>query len=245
MIKRRVHRLYVKLTNLPCHVVVTARLKDEFSQSGNELVKVGQKPDSEKNTQYLFDIVLRLVRTVSGDNAQYRAVIEKDRSSTLPAAMDDASYTSLAHIAERYQNGEQVHTEADDEVAGRTAAEMEQEERTETNGKTWQRPMAPPTLRSFLNKRVHETVAANPGWNELCDPKNGQEMAIAWDQAFSHKRELRLVIASYMLAEDISTFNELSEAEIHVLLRWMSSDPKSALAEVDQVIELLQETSEE
>lgn len=87
IIKRQMYTLYNSMVNLPCHVIVTARQKDEYEGEGNSLKKIGQMPDCEKNLPYLFDVVMR-----SGVNpkTEDRAVIvEKDRSNTLPRVIDN------------------------------------------------------------------------------------------------------------------------------------------------------------
>ncbi len=64
------------LVNLPLHIVLTARQKDQMDAQGN---KIGVTFDGEKSTPYLPDIILRF-----GDGKGYTAIVEKDRSGTYP-----------------------------------------------------------------------------------------------------------------------------------------------------------------
>jgi hypothetical protein len=90
-IKRTYKALMTDLINLPMHVVVTARERDETIKQGREFVKVGVKPDAEKSTPYYFDTIVKL--TMKG--AKRTAVIEKDRTGTLPAEVSGASFAKL------------------------------------------------------------------------------------------------------------------------------------------------------
>jgi hypothetical protein len=66
-----------KLLNLPLHVVLTGRQKDEYDvRASGEMIKVGVKLDAEKSTPYLTDIRFKLV--VEGKKRL--AIIEKDRT---------------------------------------------------------------------------------------------------------------------------------------------------------------------
>lgn len=129
VIKNRINALYARLTNLPVHVVVTSRLKDEYETKGGDLVKVGVKPDAEKSTPYLFDITLHMTRSAAGLR---RSLVEKDRSGTLPDYIDDASYADLETVASKYVGGTPVERQSDGDAAEQTARQMEAQEREAT-----------------------------------------------------------------------------------------------------------------
>lgn len=124
LVKNRVNALYVRLVNLPVHVVVTSRLKDEYAKKDGELIKVGVKPDAEKSTDYLFDVVLRL------DRRQGRrwAVVEKVRGHDLPQTIDNIAYTHLAPLAQAQEAGQKVERVADGDVIESEAQTIVQEE---------------------------------------------------------------------------------------------------------------------
>lgn len=123
IIKTRMNRLYVRLTNLPIHVVVTSRLKEAYEQSGSDLVRAGVKPDSEKSTPYLFDIVLRLENNGKGR----RALVEKDRSGTLGSEVKSISFANLAAIADAHAEGATIIERTEEEYAAKDAEQMARE----------------------------------------------------------------------------------------------------------------------
>jgi len=118
IIKRMINALYTRLVNLPVHVVVTARQKADYEQKGNELLKVGDKPDADRSTEYLFDIVLRL----GVANGKYLAQVVKDRSGALKGILENPSYAMLAPIARAHAKGRPVQT-SDDATAAQSAVD--------------------------------------------------------------------------------------------------------------------------
>lgn len=78
-IKRAYKALMNRLVNLPCHVVVTAREKDITEKRGNDMVKVGTRPDAEKGTAYYFDVVMRFTKRGNGDAIVREGIVEKAR----------------------------------------------------------------------------------------------------------------------------------------------------------------------
>ena len=119
-IKRAYKTLMTDLVNLPMHVIVTARERDETERRGNEQIKIGTRPDAEKGTAYFFDIVLRL--TADGDKRS--AFVSKDRTGTLPVEVDKPSFDRL--FGKALKAGKNATTQrtvaADDEAAAEDAA---------------------------------------------------------------------------------------------------------------------------
>lgn len=87
-IKRSYKSLLTAAVNLPMHLIVIARQKDEVEKKGDEMVKTGVKFDAEKSTDYWLDTVLRFGKAREGDpsaDGVIRAVIvEKDRAAGHP-----------------------------------------------------------------------------------------------------------------------------------------------------------------
>ena len=217
IIKNRVHRLYNRLSNMRCHVVVTSRAKAEYENRGGDLVMVGSKPDAEKNSPYLFDVVMLLRKDFTKGTARYSAIVEKDRSGTLPDILDDASFAALSHIADQHQSGEHSRTLSDEEAAEDEAENMLSEEGPDSKvegRKEFSRPMKPKRLREFVKKRVRETINGNNEWDKICAEENAQGLAIEWSNRLGHDRDVRLLVAGYMLDEYLTSFLELSEAEV-------------------------------
>lgn len=121
VIKQRVNALYARLTNLPVHVVVTSRLKDQYDKRGDDLIKIGVAPDAEKNAPYLFDVVIRLEANEAGHR---RAIIEKDRSNTLKPTINNITYADLAPIADKYTTGTRVTRRSDSGAAAEQAGDL-------------------------------------------------------------------------------------------------------------------------
>lgn len=77
-----------KLIALDLNVVVTARLKTQYSDSGF-MRAVGESFDAEKSLPYLFDSILHLYR---GEGGQFMAENIKDRTNRLPRGRFEVSY---------------------------------------------------------------------------------------------------------------------------------------------------------
>lgn len=80
-IKPQMYQIYDILLNLPVHVVMVARAKDDLniSDGGKKVENVGLKPDVEKNLESILDMKILLFR----DGDKRRAAIEKDRTGML------------------------------------------------------------------------------------------------------------------------------------------------------------------
>lgn len=80
-----------KLFSLKAHVIVTAREKPRYSDTGF-MHQIGVAPDAEKSLPYLFDIVLRLCRD---DDGRFMTTVVKDRTATLPSAPFETNFGVL------------------------------------------------------------------------------------------------------------------------------------------------------
>jgi hypothetical protein len=145
-IRRMLNALYVRLLNLPLHVVIVARQKDLYDRDGSDLLRVGVGPDSDRQAPYLFDVVLRFEHT----NGQRCAVVEKDRSGTLPGMIENISFADLRPIAEAHTEGVIVYHATDADAATSWAEAMDARP---DNGR-YTRPMAPSLIREILARKV-------------------------------------------------------------------------------------------
>jgi phage nucleotide-binding protein len=178
VIKNKINRLYVRLTNMPIHVVVTSRLKEEYATKGNDMVKVGVKPDSERSTQYLFDIVLRLTRTKDG---KHQAIVEKDRSSTLPPTVDNINYSYLAPIALAHNTGQEVEHVTDAEVAEEEADHFDEEQQP-VNTPHWTETQNWKTFWTYTKNNLRLT---DDEVHEALEVEHVKEFAGSKDEAFT------------------------------------------------------------
>jgi len=118
IIKRKVNALYTRLVNMPVHVVVCGRIKDVNESRGTEVVKVGERVDAEKSTEYLFDIIIKLVI----ENGKRIGIVEKDRSGKLQGKrIPDPSFASFDEILRVVSAGKTESKSAD---PTETAAQM-------------------------------------------------------------------------------------------------------------------------
>lgn len=114
-IKRAYKALMTDIINLPMHVIVTARERDETVKQGREFIKIGVRADAEKSTPYYFDTVVRLI--AKGDKRS--AVIEKDRTGTISKEVPAPSFTKLfdAAIAANHDGTSERHIDSDQDAA--------------------------------------------------------------------------------------------------------------------------------
>lgn len=118
-IKRAYKTLMTDLVNLPMHVIVTARERDETEQRGREFVKIGVRPDAEKGTAYYFDVIVRL----TAKDGKRAAVVEKDRTGLLPADVAGPTFAKLFTKAIKAGAGATAErTVADDSAAAEADA---------------------------------------------------------------------------------------------------------------------------
>ncbi len=127
ILKRRMNAVYHKLSNMPCNVIVCARLKDLVEKRGSDFIKTGEKPDGEKNIKYIFDIIIKLEMRGSRRFAR----IEKDRSGRLGTKdIENISFDHFAELLARGNNGTVEATPNPTEAARTAAAQIEKEQQS-------------------------------------------------------------------------------------------------------------------
>lgn len=84
-LKSNIKRLVHALNDLDMNVVLTARSKAEYSNTGDDFMKqVGTKPDGPNGMEYMFDVVIELyIENEGEENERRMAVVHKDRTNTL------------------------------------------------------------------------------------------------------------------------------------------------------------------
>lgn len=123
-VNSRLNALYTRLTDLPLHIVIIAREATEYAGEGNNLRKVGVKPDADKSLAYSMDFVLRL-------QADHSAVVEKSRGALVggkDGLLPSVSWSVFDPVAAAYTAGESVPHLSDDEAAAREADSLQQRE---------------------------------------------------------------------------------------------------------------------
>ena len=93
-IKAEFKELIRKLIALDMNVIVTARHKVQYADSGF-MKAIGETFDGEKSLPYLFDTIVRLYRDPKG---RFMGECVKDRSNKMPLGEFECSYTRLEEI---------------------------------------------------------------------------------------------------------------------------------------------------
>jgi hypothetical protein len=120
----RMGTLYTRLTNLPCHVVVIARETTEYEGTGDDMRRVGMKPDSDGQMAYIFDFVVHL-------QADHTGRVVKSRGAELGEGqrLKSVSWETFEPFARAYENGTRERlTEDDSAVAAETDHEIKRDE---------------------------------------------------------------------------------------------------------------------
>lgn len=116
----RMSSLYTRLTNLPCHVLVVAREATEYEGAGDEMRKVGVKPDSDKDMVYIFDFVVHM-------QADHSGRVIKSRGADLGEGqrLKTVNWAAFESFAQAYASGQQPAQMTEDESAVAAGAEAE------------------------------------------------------------------------------------------------------------------------
>lgn len=103
-IKSPYKALMTQLINLPVHLVLIGREAAEYEMKGKELVQVGTRIQTEKDTPYIADIYLRFATKPDPKSGadRFYVQVEKDRTNMLKrgAIIESLSYQKLAELAE-------------------------------------------------------------------------------------------------------------------------------------------------
>lgn len=110
-INNRMKSLYNSLTNLPVHVIVIARESVEYEGEGNNLKKIGQKPDSDKALPYVFDFSIRM-------NADHTGTVIKSRGLELAKnnRLEAVNWTVFQPAVENTSGGKQLVVASDEDA---------------------------------------------------------------------------------------------------------------------------------
>lgn len=111
-INNRLAALYTKLTSLNVHVIIIAREAVEYAGDGQNLKKVGTKPDADKKLIYMMDFVVHL-------SADHSAQIEKSRGIILGknGALPKVEWSAFEEAANAYIEGEKLEYKDDEQAA--------------------------------------------------------------------------------------------------------------------------------
>jgi len=121
-IKRQYKSLLTAIINLPIHTIVIAREKDETEKRGDQMVRIGSKPDCEKGTPYFFDSVLRMF--IDGGARKMTVIKDRTGSNDAKSEIVDPTFDSVFAKALGVKGGVK-RVQMDEAVAAALDAEEE------------------------------------------------------------------------------------------------------------------------
>jgi len=121
-IKRQYKSLLTAIINLPIHTIVVAREKDETEKRGDQMVRIGSKPDAEKGTPYFFDTVLRMF--VDAGTRKMTVIKDRTGSNDIKSEIVDPTFDSVFAKALGVKGGVK-RAQMDEAVAAAIDAEEE------------------------------------------------------------------------------------------------------------------------
>ena len=189
-IKRQYNGIMTRLLALPCHVLLTARQKDEYDIKPNgDMSKIGVKADAEKGTGYNFDVVIRA--DVQGDQRIW--TIEKARGhvgAVLPLGSQWANPTFESLFNPVFDRMKALAKETKQKPVARTATDEEQAiiRDTEVMGERVASPELAAEFAALIESRGYdpEIVRQNRQWppfTELSERTIREAMAALQGQA--------------------------------------------------------------
>lgn len=221
IIKRKMNAIYTRLVNLPLHVVVIARSKDEYEGEGDNKRRTGESPDAEKSLEYLFDIVVNLQK-----RGGRKSSVEKDRSKTLPAQVDSLTAEHFAKAFERVTGGERQAMQTDEEAAQSLVNEMAQPAKPANGNGAISRPYSPEILLRGMNGKIKDKAGAKADIEAL----KGQ---------FAGMVELGDETKIILAITGKSALADTSQDEARVITEWLKGDANHVKAEIKMLLDSL------
>jgi hypothetical protein len=216
-IKRSYKALMRRITNLPMHVIVTAREKDVTERRNGEMVKVGTRPDAEKGTAYEFDVVLRL----DSKGTTRIATVEKDRTGTLALGdtIVEPSFESLfgAFAATKVKGAVDRVTPDDEAAAEQDAALLSSQQATQDRAIAAKaRRQSSGTSRTSKSASSTATPASDGQPVVLATPEQATELASLLSIAGVDPDELRA-------KRGLPPFAQMPADKVEALIGWAKS----------------------
>lgn len=111
-INRRMKAAYNRLTNLQVHVVVIARESTDYEGQGNNLKRVGVKPDADKSLAYVFDFIIHM-------DDKHAGIIEKSRGLVLGdnGKLPKVDWSALEPASDSFATGTTQEQQSEGEAA--------------------------------------------------------------------------------------------------------------------------------
>jgi hypothetical protein len=129
-VNNRMKAVYHKLAQLPVHVVVIARESVEYEGEGNNLRKIGVKPDADRSLIYTFDFVIHM-------NNNHSGTVQKSRGVALGDIKKVDWLTVFEPVSRAYTDGATVTTQDEEAATEATADDMRSRELAEQFVNKW------------------------------------------------------------------------------------------------------------
>ncbi len=119
LVNNRMKAVYNRLTNLPVHVVVIGRESIEYEGTGNNLRKIGVKPDADKALVYIFDFIVRMT-------PEHTGIVEKSRGVMLGnnGHLPKVTWEVFEASAKVYTTGQRTRQQSDESAAEQEAESL-------------------------------------------------------------------------------------------------------------------------
>lgn len=175
------------LLNLPMHLVLSGREAHEYKMEKGELIQVGQKIQSEKDTPYIADIYLRtFTRRNSEGVEEFFVEVEKDRTHLLKkgSVIKDCSFQKLSHLQREAGiglSGEHRAIENDSDIADKDGIVFDEEVVDDTKNNV-----------AEIIEKDEDIVKL---WKEL-DWKSGKVLAMANRDGLTTREEIGKFLAA-------------------------------------------------
>lgn len=163
-IKAPYRELMTDLLNLPVHIVLLGREAAMYEQTKGELIHIGTKIATEKDTPYIADIHLRFFTRPHPEQGHdvFFAEVEKDRTHLLKkgSIVKDCCYKTLAALAEKRslgQAGESVTYDNDAETLKNDETIFDEDKGTNDN-------VPEDVMTEMLGNDKIEAVRKELGW---------------------------------------------------------------------------------
>lgn len=128
----RLQNAKIDLSAKGWNIVSIAQIDDVKQKVGDEFVKIGEKAVMQKNSEYDYDLVIKLFTEVDGNgNTHYKGLILKDRTGVtkVNSVIDNPSYKIWQDFLDSRQNADKIESNLskDHDKAIKTLEEKDKE----------------------------------------------------------------------------------------------------------------------
>lgn len=173
----RMQNLKIDLSAKGVNVISIAQIEDVKTKIGDQFVVTGYKPIMAKNSNYDYDLIIKLFVEENGDKISYKGLIEKDRTGVTKKKqiVDNPSFDIWKDYLESRATGDKISSDLskDSDKAKESFEEtLEQEEKAVTE-KLKEAMNKSPEAKAKALELIKEKGIKNP-----LQPKDDNELKI-------------------------------------------------------------------